>query len=61
MRSRGIRRALASRLAASIGMELHYPPRPEPDTERAPSNRNDGTPCARQTAPPTTIRRRPLV
>jgi len=53
-----MRRWLAKRLARSIGMELHYPERPDPPGgEASPPARNDGTPCAREPRPAATIRR----
>ena len=40
------RRRIAERLAGELGMELHYPPAREPETERSGTLANDGTPCA---------------
>jgi hypothetical protein len=39
-----VTRRLAAWLAARLGMELHYPPKPPPD-RGAGTLVNDGTPC----------------
>lgn len=51
---RGIYR-ITSWLAARQGLELHYPERAEPESERAGTLANDGTPCARPPARATTF------
>ena len=50
-------RQIAAWLARREGMELAYPGRDDPPLEPAGTLANDGTPCARPPARPTTYDR----